>query len=72
MKTIWVLVGPPSVGKSTWINKTFGESKPYIINRDDIAEKVAEEYGWTYDDIQRSYPARYAILVPTVRGMKCR
>jgi len=51
VKTIWVLVGPPSVGKSTWINKTFGESKPYIINRDDIAEKVAEEYGWTYDDM---------------------
>jgi hypothetical protein len=51
MKTIWVLVGPPSVGKSTWINKTFGEVKPYIINRDDIAEKVAEEYGWTYDDM---------------------
>jgi hypothetical protein len=51
MKTIWVLVGPPSVGKSTWINKTFGEVNPYIINRDDIAEKVAEEYGWTYDDM---------------------
>ena len=51
MKTIWILVGPPSVGKSTWINKTFGEVKPYIINRDDIAEKVAEEYGWTYDDM---------------------
>lgn len=56
MKTIWILVGPPSVGKSTWINKTFGEVKPYIINRDDIAEKVAEEYGWTYDDMFMTPP----------------
>ena len=55
-KTIWVLVGPPSVGKSTWINKTFGEVKPYIINRDDIVEKVSEEYGWTYDDMFMTPP----------------
>jgi predicted kinase len=51
MKKIYVLVGPPSVGKSTWIKKTFVDIKPYIINRDDLAEKVAGEYGWTYDDM---------------------
>jgi hypothetical protein len=56
-KTIYVLVGPPSVGKSTWIKQTFGEVKPYIINRDDLAEKVAEEYGWTYDDMFMTPPA---------------
>jgi predicted kinase len=50
-KKIYVLVGPPSVGKSTWINKTFVDIQPYIINRDDLAEKVAGEYGWTYDDM---------------------
>lgn len=50
-KKIYVLVGPPSVGKSTWIKNTFGEIEPFIINRDDIVEKVAEEYGWTYDDL---------------------
>ena len=50
-KKIYVLVGPPSVGKSTWIKKTFGDIQPYIINRDDLAEKVAEECGWTYDDM---------------------
>ena len=46
-KTIYVLVGPPSVGKSTWIKQTFSEVSPYVINRDELAEKVAEEYGWT-------------------------
>ena len=56
-KTIYVLVGPPSVGKSTWIKQTFSEVKPYVINRDELAEQVAEEYGWTYDDMFMSPPA---------------
>ncbi len=51
MKKIYVLVGPPSVGKSTWVKQTFKDVEPYIINRDDLAEKVAEQYGWTYDDM---------------------
>ena len=50
-KKIFVLVGPPSVGKSTWINNTFTEEAPYVINRDDIVEKIASSYGWTYDDL---------------------
>jgi hypothetical protein len=50
-KKIYVLVGPPSVGKSTWIQKTFGNQDPYIINRDDIVEAIAADYGWTYDDM---------------------
>jgi len=55
MKKIFVLVGPPSVGKSTWINSTFSE-EPYIINRDDLVEQVASEYGWTYDDMFAAPP----------------
>lgn len=50
-KTIYVLVGPPSVGKSTWIKQTFVDVDPYIINRDEIVEQVAKNYGWTYDDL---------------------
>jgi len=48
---IFVLVGPPSVGKSTWIKNTFGDTNPYVINRDDIVEKVAASYNWTYNDM---------------------
>ena len=48
-KKIYVLVGPPSVGKSTWVKDNAPDS--YIISRDDIVEKVAGEYGWTYDDM---------------------
>ena len=50
-KTIYVLVGPPSVGKSTWIKQTFIDVDPYTINRDEIVEQVAKTYGWTYDDL---------------------
>ena len=58
-RKIFVLVGPPSAGKSTWISNTFSsvEDKPYIINRDDIAEDVAEANGWTYDDMFITPPA---------------
>lgn len=50
-KKIYVLVGPPSVGKSTWIKQTFIDVDPYTINRDEIVEQVAKTYGWTYDDL---------------------
>lgn len=56
MKNIYVLVGPPSVGKSTWIKNTFSDIKPFIINRDDLVEQVASEYNWTYDDMFMSPP----------------
>jgi hypothetical protein len=56
-KKIFVLVGPPSVGKSTWIKSTFSKDKPYIINRDDIVENVASSMGWSYDDLFVNPPA---------------
>jgi hypothetical protein len=60
-KNIYVLVGPPSVGKSTWIANNFKEERPYVINRDDLAERVASEYGWTYDDMFVTPPKGSAI-----------
>lgn len=54
-KKLVVLVGPPSVGKSTWIKSNFPNA--YIINRDDIVDKVASSYGWTYDDMFATPPA---------------
>ena len=50
-RKIFVLVGPPSIGKSTWISKTFSDIDPYIISRDDVVDSVASSYGWTYDDM---------------------
>jgi hypothetical protein len=50
-RKIYVLVGPPSVGKSTWIKSTFADIQPYVISRDNIVEQVADNLGWTYDDL---------------------
>jgi len=51
-KNIFVLVGPPSSGKTHWREETFaGKEEPYVINRDNIAKDVADSLGWTYDDL---------------------
>jgi hypothetical protein len=50
-RKIYVLVGPPSVGKSTWIKNTFGSIQPYVISRDNIVEQISDNLGWTYDDL---------------------
>jgi hypothetical protein len=55
-KKLYVLVGPPSIGKSTWIQSTFGSEKPYIISRDDIVDQVASSMGLTYDDMFSGSP----------------
>ena len=55
-KKIFVLVGPPAVGKSTWIKSTFQKNDPYIINRDAIVEEVASQMGMTYDDMFSAPP----------------
>ena len=44
-----VMVGPPSVGKSTWTANNMKDS--FVISRDDIAEQVAAENGWSYDNM---------------------
>lgn len=54
-KTIFVLVGPPAVGKSTWIKDTFRE-EPYVISRDAIVDNVARSMGMTYDDMFSAPP----------------
>lgn len=44
---VYILIGPPGVGKTTYINKNIPE-EVYQISRDDIAERVGRENGLTY------------------------
>lgn len=53
-KNFYILIGPPAVGKSTWIKKTFGNNQPFVISRDEIVDIVAEEIGVTYNDMFNS------------------
>ena len=59
-KKIFVLVGPPSVGKSTWIANTF-KDEPYVINRDDIVNQIAKGMRMTYDEMFMSPPSNAKI-----------
>jgi hypothetical protein len=79
-KKIFVLVGPPAVGKSTWISNTFsGETEPYIISRDDTVEQIASALGWTYNDLFVVPPEgsntgdvdpKYGTVIPSPRNMR--
>lgn len=48
-KKIYVLVGPPAIGKSTWIKENAPGS--FVISSDEISIEVARERGMTYDDM---------------------
>lgn len=50
-KKIYILIGPPAVGKSTWVKNNLGNQDLHVINRDEIVEEVAEENDLTYDDM---------------------
>ncbi len=49
MKQIYIMVGPPACGKSTWIKNNLKD--PYIISRDDLADSITNKLGWSYSDM---------------------
>lgn len=55
-RKLFVLIGPPGVGKSTWIRDNVEFSSSIIISRDAIVDKVAEENGLTYNDMWKNDP----------------
>lgn len=51
---IYFLIGPPSVGKSHWIQHEgpkHGIVDPYIISMDDATDMVGDKHGFDYDDM---------------------
>lgn len=46
-----LLVGPPGSGKSYYINQINKNNNYIVINRDDIAIRIAEKHGLTYKDM---------------------
>jgi len=65
-QTIYLLIGPPSIGKSTYIKSAFDPSTTTIISRDDIVQKIALSHGLTYDDLFEFPPkdTPVGVLVP--------
>jgi len=49
MSKLYVLVGPPGVGKSSWIAQNVAD--PYVISYDSAVDIVREPLGLRYDDV---------------------
>jgi len=64
-RKVYVLIGPPAVGKSTFIKNNLKHST--VISRDDIATAVAARFGITYDELF-SYPLPTDKTGKTVQG----
>ena len=57
---MFVLIGPPSIGKSTWIRENVPDA--YVISSDEVTEAVAAKNKMSYDDMF-TYPQQ-----PTLRS----
>lgn len=52
MKTLYMLIGVPGAGKSTWLaTQMFDYNKTVIASSDNYIEKKAEEVGQTYNTV---------------------
>ena len=53
-KDIYILVGPPAAGKTTWIQKEF-QGEVFTVSTDDIIQEIADEEDTTYDEAFAKY-----------------
>lgn len=55
MANIYVLIGPPGVGKTTWRESFFDASHGNfrVISNDDVVEEYALQHGYTYTEAFR-------------------
>ena len=61
-KHIFMLIGPPSIGKSTWIRENVPDA--FIISSDETVEAAAKSAGFTYDDLFAGYPTEEQLNMP--------
>jgi len=80
-RIIYVLIGPPAIGKSTWIKNVTNPENTIVISNDEMMEKAAESIGWTYDDMFVNPPEdaeigevdeKYGEVVPAPQWMHWR
>ena len=51
-KEIYVLIGPASIGKTTYLkNVGFPPEMTATISRDDIVDSITDKYGYTYNEL---------------------
>lgn len=67
MKTLFVLIGPPAVGKTTWVQENAPDAT--VVNRDDIVEATAAKHGLSYDEAFVA-PPQDAVIGSIVAGQE--
>jgi hypothetical protein len=68
-KELVVLIGPPAVGKSTYVAQKFPSDDVFVINRDDIVNYISDGIGMTYDDMF-VLPPKDSVPNTSVSGME--
>jgi predicted kinase len=53
LNTVYVLVGMPGVGKSTWINKNYSHLP--VVSSDNFIDLMARRQGKTYTEVFQQY-----------------
>jgi len=64
---LYMLIGPPAIGKSSWIKKYAPNA--LIINRDDILSDVAKSAGLSYQE-SFTYPPQDSEIGDTIEGFE--
>ncbi|MGH7174836.1 MAG: AAA family ATPase [Minisyncoccia bacterium] len=55
-KELVVMVGPPAIGKSTYVAAKYPRCSVVTVSKDDIVDSVARDMGLTYDDMFAAPP----------------
>ena len=55
MKKLYVLIGVPGSGKSTWVSKQPWASDCVVVSTDEFVEDYARECGQTYSEVFNEY-----------------
>lgn len=55
MSKVYVLVGVPGAGKSTWVNNQEWAKDCVYVSSDQLIEEEAERQGKTYNDVFKDY-----------------
>jgi len=63
MPTIYILIGVPASGKSTWVEKNKGDA--LVISTDNLIEAYAADHGMTYNDVFKEQIKIATLVVKT-------
>lgn len=55
MPTLYMLVGVPASGKSTWVNENVNFQECTVLSTDDYLQDIANKRGKTYNDVFQSH-----------------